>query len=504
MVCCVRRVLLFRESGGAGLFPPCPFSVCLPSALSGGTETRRKVNGVMSWESDPDAPATCEAGSSSRSVTFIHCADLHLGSPGNGLALSERSRERNAAERLAERLRNAPSEALANLVTLALERRVDFVLFAGDVFDSEDRTLASQLDFREQVRRLAAGGIASYLVHGNHDPLSGWEARLDLPPSVHRFGPKVTSLPILREGRVVARVYGFSYPRRDVTRNVVEEFRAAAQEPESAGEGVFRIGLLHANVGGRAGHENYAPCSLDDLCAAGMDYWALGHVHEREILREREPFVAYPGTFQSRRRGETGPRGCFAVTLTPGSRHVRCEFIPVDAVRRYRHTLNLSSVETEERLLGALSELKESVRADAEGRMALLQVRFEGRTALHGALLRKNLGEEFAVHCNAGEVERDDCVWLLPPEDRTAPCVAVEELRGGDHFVGDVLRSLENMRACPDVSLLTRLLSEDPESRGWERREIRNILTSLSSGEIREIFGASEAMLLDGLLREEA
>jgi DNA repair exonuclease SbcCD nuclease subunit len=263
-------------------------------------------------------------------------------------------------------------------VTLALERRVAIVLFAGDVFDSEDRTLASQLDFREQLRRLAAGGIASYLVHGNHDPLSGWEARLDLPVSVHRFGPKVTSVPFLRDGRVVARIYGFSYPRRDVTRNVVEEFRAAAQEPESAGEGVFRIGLLHSNVGGGAGRENYAPCSLDDLCAAGMDYWALGHVHEREILREREPFVAYPGTFQSRRRGETGPRGCFAVTLTPGSRHVQCEFVPVDAVRRYRHTLDLSSMETEERLLGALSELKESIRADAEGRMALLQVASRG------------------------------------------------------------------------------------------------------------------------------
>jgi hypothetical protein len=183
---------------------------------------------------------------------------------------------------------------------------------------------------------------------------------------------------------------------------------------------------------------------------------------------------------------------------------VRCEFVPVDAVRRYRHTLDLSSMETEERLLGALSELKESVRADAEGRMALLQVRFEGRTSLHGALSRRNLGEEFAAHCNAGEAERDDCVWLLPPEDRTAPSVAVEELRGGDHFVGDVLRSLENMRACSDVSLLTRLLSEDPESRGWERREIRNILASLSSEEIREIFDTSEAMLLDGLLREEA
>ena len=74
------------------------------------------------------------------------------------------------------------------------------------------------------------------------------------------------------------------------------------------------IGVLHANVGDREGHGPYAPCSLEDLRAARMDYWALGHIHQPEVL-DHSPHTAYAGCPQGLDPTETGERGCWLVTL---------------------------------------------------------------------------------------------------------------------------------------------------------------------------------------------
>ena len=80
-------------------------------------------------------------------------------------------------------------------------------------------------------------------------------------------------------------------------------------------ESAFTIGLLHANVGGNTDHALYAPCSLEDLAQSGIDYWALGHVHTRQVLRERTPTVVYPGNPQGRHPNETGARGVYLVEV---------------------------------------------------------------------------------------------------------------------------------------------------------------------------------------------
>ena len=53
--------------------------------------------------------------------------------------------------------------------------------------------------------------------------------------------------------------------------------------------GLFNVGMLHTCVDGREGHEPYAPCSLTDLRAREYGYWALGHIHTREVLHQDDP-----------------------------------------------------------------------------------------------------------------------------------------------------------------------------------------------------------------------
>ncbi|GAH49465.1 unnamed protein product, partial [marine sediment metagenome] len=212
-----------------------------------------------------------------RPFTFVHAADLHLDSPFVGI--------QDVDEEIAERLREATFSTFRHIVDLCVEREVDFVLVAGDIYDSGDRSLRAQIRFRDGLRRLSAAGIPAFVVHGNHDPLDRWSATLQWPEDAHIFGGKtVTRVPVEAEGDMIATVYGISYPTQEVRRNLATEFRRDEKD-------VYAIGLLHCNVGENTGHEPYAPCSVEDLVRAGMDYWALGHVHNRRIMREDKPVI---------------------------------------------------------------------------------------------------------------------------------------------------------------------------------------------------------------------
>ena len=59
----------------------------------------------------------------------------------------------------------------------------------------------------------------------------------------------------------------------------------------------FHIGMLHGSVEGDAEHNRYAPFQIRELKEKLFDYWALGHIHKREILSE-EPYMIYPGTYK--------------------------------------------------------------------------------------------------------------------------------------------------------------------------------------------------------------
>ncbi|MFC1953903.1 exonuclease SbcCD subunit D, partial [Chloroflexota bacterium] len=206
-----------------------------------------------------------------RPFTFIHCADLHLGTPFRGLS------ELNPD--LGEELYKSTYAAFDNIVQLAITEKVDCVLIAGDVYDSEDKSLKAQLKFRDNLARLSEEGIHTYIAHGNHDPLSGWAAKLDLPERVFVFpGDKVESIAFQEGDETIATISGISFPKRDIHENLSLQFT-----PEK--EKVPHVGILHTNVGASTGHEPYAPCNTEDLGKSGMDYWALGHVHQGRILR---------------------------------------------------------------------------------------------------------------------------------------------------------------------------------------------------------------------------
>ena len=306
-------------------------------------------------------------------LRFVHAADLHLDSPFTGVKTA-------APENVASTLHSATFDAYENIINLCISEQVDALLIAGDIYDGADRSLRAQMKFVEGLQWLSAQGIRSFVCHGNHDPLDGWEARLTLPHGCHRFGATFEAVPMFEDDPGRAVVHGVSYPKRDVKANLVR--RLGEVEP-----GPVSIGLLHANVGGDPNHEPYAPCSLDDLAQTGIDYWALGHVHTRKVLNNQGPTVVYPGNPQGRHANETGPRGVYLVEIDD-SHQARLEFRPVDTVRWENLSIDISDMESEQDFLDSLDRCLEDACDQAEGRSVVARVTLSGRGPLYDSLRR--------------------------------------------------------------------------------------------------------------------
>lgn len=373
-------------------------------------------------------------------IRFVHAADLHLDSPFVGIKAV-------APDNVARALHEATFTAYENIIKLCIDEQVDALLIAGDVYDSADRSLRAQLKFVEGLKRLDEAGIRSFVCHGNHDPLDGWEARLDYPPGCTRFGAEFEAVPVFEDDPQRAIVHGISYPTRDVYENLVPRLGRVEQN-------TFSIGLMHANVDANADHAAYAPCSLADLVFSGISYWALGHVHTRQVLSDRSPTVVYPGNSQGRHPNEAGARGVYLVEVDDDGA-VNLDFRTVDTVRWERPVLDISDMETEQDLRDGLHQSMENTLAEANGRSVVLRITLTGRSGLHGALRRPNFVQDLIDDLTQEWAERSPFAWCERIEDETAPPFNREERVGGSDFLAEVLKTAD--RAKEDPEMLARM-----------------------------------------------
>jgi DNA repair protein SbcD/Mre11 len=371
---------------------------------------------------------------------FLHAADLHLGSPFLGLAQKD--------DEVAARFAKASRNAFEDLVTKALEEGVSFTVIAGDVFDGEWKDASIGLFFNRQLARLSNRGIPTFLLRGNHDAESLVAKALTWPERVFEFSTKRPQTHRIEDLRVA--LHGRGFPHREVVENYALDY------PEPVA-GWFNIGVLHTACG-RAGHENYAPCTVADLAARGYDYWALGHVHAFEFV-SKDPWIVYPGNLQGRSIRECGERGAVLVEVADGV-VADVRRIVTDGARWAEVRIDASSHDDENGLLRAVeAEVRPHVDA-AQGRLLAVRVVLTGATRLHPRFIadRDRLRDEVEA---AAQRCADD-VWLerlridtaepmQPPRDAVLAeldlaaalekCEADVVLRGR---VADLIRSVKD------------------------------------------------------------
>ncbi len=419
-------------------------------------------------------------------IRFVHAADLHLDSPFTGLKAT-------APETVADRLYHATFDAYENIINLCISEDVDALLVSGDVYDGADRSLRAQLRFIEGLKKLDAEGIRSFVCHGNHDPLDGWQARLDYPQSCHRFGPQWEAAPVFEDAPERAVVHGISYPKREVTENLAR--RLGKVDP-----GPFSIGLLHGNLNDDTGHAAYAPCSLADLAQSGVHYWALGHVHARQAPSEREPTVVYPGNPQGRHPNETGARGVYLVEVDDGGK-VCLEFRPMDVVRWESLSVDIGRFATDQELLDALHKGMQVLADAAGGRSIVVRVTLTGRGQLNRNLCRPNTIEDLVEETNREWAQRSPFAWCERIEDASASPFDREARLKGSDFLAEVLRTAN--RAKTDPELLARLRAGLSDL--YQHHRFRRYLSDSAPGEeeLTALVEEAETMAVDLLAEDD-
>jgi DNA repair exonuclease SbcCD nuclease subunit len=362
-------------------------------------------------------------------LTFLHAADIHLDSPLRRL-------ERYAGAPLAA-VRQATRRAFENLVQLALENAVAFVLIAGDIYDGDWKDYNTGLFFASQMARLREAGIAVYLVSGNHDAASQITRHLRLPDNVHRFATHRPET-VMREDLGVA-LHGQGFGARAVTRDL------AAGYPRAVA-GAYNIGLLHTCAGGREGHAPYAPCTLDGLRSKGYDYWALGHVHRWEVL-SRDPWVVFAGNPQGRHIRESGPKGATQVTVDDTGR-TTAAFQALDVIRWEHLIIAAEALERGEDLLDAIRRRLTAMQADAEGRPLIVRLEVTGATTLHDRLRADP--ERWTGEIRAAALDVGGGLWIEKIKLRTRSLAAPSAAVAGP--LGELLAFLDAAPADPEVA----------------------------------------------------
>lgn len=227
---------------------------------------------------------------------FLHTADIHLDSPLKTLAMRDES--------LGAQIRNATRRAFVGIVDACLAQRLDALVIAGDLYDSDIRDMSTALFFSRQMRRLDEAGVRVFIIRGNHDAESVLTRELSLPENVHLFDAHGDTVRLTDAG---VAIHGLSFESAHVPENLLNRYPAPVP-------GMINIGILHTSLTGAEGHDVYAPCTLADLRGHGFDYWALGHVHKRAV-HARAPWVVMSGIPQGRDIGEDGPKSGTLVTL---------------------------------------------------------------------------------------------------------------------------------------------------------------------------------------------
>tara|TARA_B100000809_G_scaffold86083_1_gene84512 strand:+ start:2507 stop:3787 length:1281 start_codon:yes stop_codon:yes gene_type:complete len=408
---------------------------------------------------------------------FIHAADLHLDSPFKGL------KETN--QTIGDRLRRATFNAYTTLIDLCIEKEVDCLVVAGDVFDGADKSLEGQLRFVDGLKRLEQHDIRVFICHGNHDPLDSWRARLSFPDNVHRFMSDTECVKIADDGVPPYAVCGISYPTQEVKRSLLGTF-PKRDWPE------FTIGLLHASVGAADGHQSYAPCSVKELTRLGYDYWALGHVHTREILQDSDPWIGYPGNSQGRSPRETGARGVYVVEVGD-NKQIKTDFVPVHAVRWEQRDVSIDGLETVEQLDERIHASVDEISEEAGDRSVVYRIHLVGRGRVHHNLATPDSAQELARRLNdEGRDDHEPFLWCAGIKTTTASEINLDQLRKGNDAVGDFLKLKEEFaqdttlpeQLEPELSKLFKARIAKPHLQELEGALLNDAQTLLKKAEI--------------------
>ncbi len=247
----------------------------------------------MTWELPPasegeGAPRSHVRRTPARIMPrLLHMADVHLGARHQDLGeAAAQQRERQFA-------------AFRRAIDVALEERLDAVLVAGDLFDSNQQPRRSVERAAAEFRRLAGAGIRTVLIPGTHDvydPSSIYRVHDLAALAGQRPGSEmVTVLTPERPEIVLAGLDLVVFGRVAATKRMaVSPLAGFSVHDETRAR--WRVGMVHGSLRIEGKVESDDVLFTDaEIAASGLDYLALGHWHSFRQGRQGDTTWAYAG-----------------------------------------------------------------------------------------------------------------------------------------------------------------------------------------------------------------
>ena len=416
---------------------------------------------------------------------FVHTADIHLDSPLRSLAL------RNPD--LSELIGNASRQVFSKIINLCIDEQVDALLLAGDLYDGDQTSMKTARFLETQIRKLHEAGIRIFIIRGNHDALSKITRELVYPEeTVKVFSGRAEAVVINRPSKIPVVVHGLSYAEPQMPKSLVHKYKPPV-------EGAVNIGMMHTSLSGAPGHDNYAPCSLEDLQAKNFQYWALGHIHKRSVT-EGSCAVVMPGTPQGRNINEAGIKSVSLVTVSDDC-SIQIEERPTSVAQFERISVDVTSIDDWREMVKVLRQALERERNRSSVEHLIVRLSVTGETPLAWHIRRdydllKTEADNYAASIGSCWVEKLEINCRVSGIEKQAEGDPVAELH---HLIASNVAQSESYRQEADriaEELINQLPPECRNFLGSDEAAFRQILDELvkegADDVVASLYGATE------------
>ena len=366
-------------------------------------------------------------------VKFIHTADLHLGS----------RLQINTDGNLDNDYQEAVYNSFAKIVNQAIKNEVHFVLIAGDVFDNEARSVRATRFFKEQCLKLDEHDINVYIINGNHDPYRIDGELLELPSNVKICDSEdVSQFQVYQNDKLIARIVGQSYRGSSESRKMFTYYTTPDQS-------VYNIGLLHTQL--EPNNSNYVPVSKEELKNHNhIDYWALGHIHQKTIINDHIPYIIYPGIPQGRDIGETGLGGFFMVHLEPENTYYEFKTTSDFVFKQIELDIEEMEEDTISELNYYVKEKLEKIYQsfDKEIKGYVIRLLLKGSTEIYDILneQEEEVLNDLLTNLRPYFSKKSPSLWINNIINHTSKKVAnLSEIKENDPFIKEFTNFVENL-----------------------------------------------------------
>jgi DNA repair exonuclease SbcCD nuclease subunit len=402
-------------------------------------------------------------------LRFLHAADLYLDAP-----LCRVSAAHNAvAHEVREAIENATRWAFERVIDEAIERKVDFVILAGNTFVEADQSLTTRIALLDAFDELAEHDIRVFVVPGPADPPAAWRAIPDLPDNVTVFFDRDSEpVAVLRDGKVIATVAASASVPTGAAPN---QLPAQALRSESTRRAPFTVILLTQAEAGElnAQTNEVSGDSADALARAAADYVSLCTGESRRTVALKSGLAHHPGATQGLSPRQSGPRGCTRIDVEPDET-IRCEFVPTATVvwdqRETEFDASTTELELSERMRQFTSEQGDVSRASVR----IVQWTLKGDGPLWDSLWNDETRRRF-LECHRERTSGEQSVAVVHNLRlvHSSGSTTADDMPAADFF-----QAIERETRFPHETLeqcLQEAALQDPE---WTRR-LRTLIPHL-------------------------